>query len=101
MECFFFPQGQIKLNSRRYIYFVNYHDKNAVNEVENNRCIMKDCDGQLKKFTGNKYEILTPEKRKEFFPKYFGEGGTDISEFDDQNLLYTLPNEIWIGPKIN
>ncbi len=62
---------------------------------------MKDCDGQLKKFTGNKYEILTPEKRKEFFPKYFGEGGTDISEFDDQNLLYTLPNEIWIGPKIN
>ena len=96
---FYFPQGQIKLNSRRYIYFVNYHDKKAVDEVENNRCIMKDCYGQLKVFIGNKYEILSPEKRKEYFPKYFGEDGTDVSEFDFQNLLYTLPNEILIVPK--
>ena len=60
---FFFPPEQIKLNSLRYTYYVNYHDEEAVNEVESNRCIMKDCDGELKAFTGDKYEILSPEKK--------------------------------------
>jgi len=99
LECFFFPQGQIKLNSRRYIYFVNYHDEKAVNEVENNRCIIQDCDGELKTFTEDKYEILSPDKKREYFPKYFGEDGKDVSEFDSsQFLLFTLPNEVWVVP---
>ena len=60
---------------------------------------MKNWDGQLKAFTGNKYEILRPDKKREFFPKYFGEDGNNISEFDSKNLLYTLPNEIFIVTK--
>ena len=93
---YFFPPGQIKLNSRRYTYYVNYHDKKAVNEVESNRCIMQDCDGELKPFTGNKYEILPPEKKKELFYKYFGEDGTDVSEYDSKNLMHIFPNECFV-----
>jgi transcriptional regulatory protein LevR len=61
---FFFPPEQIKLNSQRYTYFVNHHDKKAVKEVENNKCIMKDCDGKLESYAGDKYEILFQEKKK-------------------------------------
>ena len=96
---FFFPPGQIKLNTRRYTYYINHHDLKAVSEVENNRCIMKDCDGKLESFTGDKYEILSQEKRKELFPKYFGEDGKDISEFDSQNLMQIFPHEVLISSK--
>ena len=95
---FFFPPEQIKLNSQRYTYLVNHHDKKAVKEVENNKCIMKDCDGKLESYTGDKYEILFQEKKKNF-SKYFGEDGTDISEFDNQNLMLIFPNEVFITTK--
>ena len=93
---FFSPPGQIKLNTRRYTYCVSHHDKRAVEEIENDRCIMKDCDGILKSFTGDKYEFLSQEKRNEYFPKYFGEDGSDISEFDNMNLMLVFPNEMFI-----
>ena len=93
---FFFPPGQIKLNSQRYTYYINYHDKNAVNEVESNRCIMQGCDGELKPFTGDQYEILTPEKKEEYFYKYFGEDGTDVSEYDYKDLMLIFPNEFFV-----
>ena len=93
---YFFSPGQIKLNSRRYTYYVNYHDKKAVNEIESNRCIMQGWDGELKSFTGNKYEILPPEKKKENFHKYFGEDGTDVSEYDSKDLMLIFPNECFI-----
>ena len=96
-SIFFFPPEQIKLNSRRYTYYINHHDKKAVNEVENNKCIMKDCDGKLELFTGDKYEILSPEKKKEIFYKYFGEDGSDISEFDNQDLMLIFPNEVFVA----
>ena len=70
---FFFPPGPIKLNSREVTYFVNHYDKKAMEEVENDRCIMKDCDGILKLYTGEKYEFLSFDKKRELFPKYFGE----------------------------
>ena len=57
---------------------------------------MKDCDGILKSFTGDKYEFLSQEKRKEYFTKYFGEDGSDISEFDNMNLMLVFPNEVFI-----
>ena len=93
---FFSPPHQIKLNSRRYTYYVSHHDIRAVEEVENDRCIMKDCDGILKSFTGGKYEFLSQEERKEKFYKYFGEDGSDISEFDDMNLMLVFPNEVFV-----
>ena len=74
----FFPPGQIKFNSRQVTYFVNHYDKKAMEEVENDRCIMKDWDGILKLYTGEKYEFLSFDKKKEDFPKYFGEEEYDI-----------------------
>jgi len=93
---FFYPPGQIKLNTRRYTYHINPHDKRAIEEVENDRCIMKDCDGILKSFTGEKFENISQEKREEYFHKYFGEDGSDISEFDKMNLLLIFPNEVFL-----
>ena len=39
----------LKLNSIRFTYFVNRHDEKAMDEILNNRCIMKDCDGKIRK----------------------------------------------------
>ena len=94
-QLFYFPPFPIKLNSRRFIYYINYHDEKAVKEVENNRCIMQGCDGELKSFTDDKYENMSPEKRNELFPKYFGEDGSDISEFDAMDLIFVFPNEVF------
>ena len=93
-ELFYFPPFPIKLNSRRFIYHINYHDEKAVKEVENNRCIMQSCDGELKSFTDDKYEKMSPEKRNELFPKYFGEDGSDISELDDMDINHLFPGEL-------
>ena len=75
---FIFPPGEIKLNSRQVTYYVNHYDEEAMEEVENDRCIMKDCDGILKLYTGEKYEFLSFDKRRELFPKYFGKEESDI-----------------------
>ena len=96
-QLFYFPPFPIKLNSRRFIYYINYHDEKAVKEVENNRCIMQGCDGELKSFTDDKYEKMSPEKRNELFPKYFGEDGSDISEFDAMYLILAFPNEVFFA----
>ena len=58
---------------------------------------MKDCDGELKAFTGDQYEILSPEKREECFHKYFGEDGNDISEYDNMDLMLVLPNTVFVS----
>ena len=92
---FYYPPFPIKFNSMRYTYYVNPHDEKAMKEVENNRCIMLDCDGELKIFTDDKYENISPEREKEIFPKYFGEDGTDISEYDSMELMLLFPNEVF------
>ena len=94
---FFSTPGQIKLNSRRYTYYVSHHDRKAIEEVENDRCIMEGCDGILKSYTGGKYDDLSQEERKEKSYKYFGEDGSDISELDNMNLMLIYPNEVFIG----
>ena len=75
---FTFPPGQIKLNSRMVTCYVNHYDENAMEELENDRCIMEDCDGILKLYNGEKYEFLSLDKKREYFPKYFGEEECDI-----------------------
>ena len=95
-EIFYYPPFPIKLNSRCYTYHINHYDKKAVKEVENNRCIMQGCDGELKSFTDDKYENMSPEKRNKLFPKYFGEDGSDISEFDAMYLILAFPNEVFV-----
>ena len=94
---FFSPPFQIKLNSRRYTYYVSHHDIKAVEEVKKNRCIMQGCDGELKTYTTENYEILSPEKKQEIFYKYFGEDGSDVSEYDNMDLLFVFPNEMFFG----
>ena len=67
-----FP-GNVKLCLRgRYTFYINHYDEEAINEVENNRCIMKGCDGELEKFEGNLEDIFARNKEKlEIY--YFGD----------------------------
>ena len=60
---FYFPPSPLKLNSTYYTYYVNYHDEAALNEIDNNRCIMKGCDGKLEKFEGDEFEEAEKKKR--------------------------------------
>ena len=58
---------------------------------------MQGCDGELKTYTTENYEILSPEKKQEIFYKYFGEDGSDVSEYDNMDLLFVFPNEMFFG----
>ena len=95
-KYYFTPSFQIKLNSKRYTYYVDYRDEKANDEIGENRCIMDGCNGELKSYIGVKYEILSPEKKKELSLKYFGENGTDVSEYDNMNLFDVFPNQEFV-----
>ena len=82
MKCengiiFYFSQGQIKMNSKYYTYYVNHHDHKAVNEIENNRCIMEGCDGKLEKFEGDEFKVID-EIRDQIYLNYFGDENDDL-----------------------
>ena len=50
---FTFP-GNVKMCLRGdFTYFINHYDEKAMEDVENNKCIMKYCDGKLEKFEGD------------------------------------------------
>ncbi len=79
---FFFPPSPLKLNSRSVTYYVNYHDEPALEEIENNRCIMRGCDGKLEKFEGDEFAYIN-ERREELYPKYFGEDEEGLDQAKD------------------
>ena len=86
---FSFPPSPHKMNLRGcYTYYVNYHDEAAVKEIDNNRCIMKGCDGKLEKFEGDEFEVI--EKKRDLnYHKYFGEDDDDLNETKD---TFTIMN---------
>ena len=83
---FYFPPSPLKMNSRYFTYYVNYHDEAALKEIDNNRCIMKGCDGKLEKFEGNEFEDF--EKKRDLnYHKYFGEDDDDLNETKDTSTI--------------
>ena len=83
---FYFPPSPLKLNSTYYTYFVNYHDEAALNEIDNNRCIMKDCDGELEKYEGDEFEYVN-KRREILYPKYFGGDDDDLDQTKDTSSI--------------
>ena len=75
-----------------YTYFINHYDEKAMEDVENNKCIMKYCDGKLEKFEGN-IENVYAEMRDRLGLYYFGEGKEIINynHFENEIIDDDLP----------
>ena len=93
MGGFFTFPGNVKMCLRGdYTYFINHYDEKAMEDVENNKCIMKYCDGKLEKFEGN-IENVYAEMRDRLGLYYFGEGKEIINynHFENEIIDDDLP----------
>ena len=87
-----FP-GNVKMClSDDFTYFIIHYDEKTIEDVENNKCIMKYCDWKLEKFEGDINNIFN-EMRERLQPYSFLENEEIINfkHFEKENIDNDLP----------
>ena len=78
MGMFTFP-GNVKMCLRGdFTFFINHYDEKAMEDVDNNICIMKGCNGKLEKFEG-KLDNVYAEIREKLYQYYFSKNNEIIN----------------------
>ena len=92
MGLFTFP-GNVKMCLRGdFTFFINHYDEKAMEDVDNNICIMKGCNGKLEKFEG-KLDNVYAEIREKLYPYYFSKDNEIINanHFEKEIIDDDLP----------
>ena len=79
MGIFTFP-GNIKMCLRGdFTFFINHYDEKAMEDVDNNICIMEGCHGKLEKYEGV-IENIYMENKEKLWVYYFGKNDEVIND---------------------